>query len=733
MVDSDGGGGLGSTSTLGDRELLDRWGCDVRLLKVACMFHCIEPSCTCSGFKPPIGRPKNGGATEEEGAGTALSRCNGCQHLMFSHGDLLILSPDDLDHRALAVLQTERLLKEMRESEDQTLRRSHFSKLTVLRDSMKTSQQTPRPSNWPWPEEIGNAPYDEPVVYRAMQSFLNLSVQENGNTGALTTLKKCAKLALSTINNFNLDYLANDPYCKESANLMILCQWRALRARGDGQEAQITMFFGRRLLVAIWKRVQPLILSNKTHKYWANPMLQEALPAFVRDFERELLNTTSPIWSATSVESHALHRSATKVAGPTPTHPPALPARTTTGKGPIIKDEPSESTVVISSLKDEPIKRRRLSTGEAASPSLDKTATTDGPSQPALLGPETGYGATATARDERARMEERQGIVSFAVVQNSTNPYPADQHLIWLCNAKNLFSRQLPKMPKEYISRLVFDRKHEGMYLIKEGRVIGGICFRPFEHQNFAEIVFCAIASSEQVKGYGTHLMNHLKAHMVTRKIYHFLTYADNLAIGYFKKQGFTKTITLEKSKYMGYIKDYDGGTLMQCVLSPKINHLDVPNMVSRQHEAVVRKMRQKSLAHVVYPGLTVWLDPNPPQQVPLHSIRGIREAGWRPKPADKQDAGERPLQQFIDSVIRDVKNHPSAWPYLEPVDPNEVPDYRKVVSNPMDLSEITRRARDCFYTDLSLLVTDMKLMFSNCRAYNAPDTQYYRCAETLE
>jgi len=30
--------------------------------------------------------------------------------------------------------------------------------------------------------------------------------------------------------------------------------------------------------------------------------------------------------------------------------------------------------------------------------------------------------------------------------------------------------------------------------------VIGGICFRMFPSQNFAEIVFCAVTSNEQVK-----------------------------------------------------------------------------------------------------------------------------------------------------------------------------------------------------------------------------------------
>jgi len=45
--------------------------------------------------------------------------------------------------------------------------------------------------------------------------------------------------------------------------------------------------------------------------------------------------------------------------------------------------------------------------------------------------------------------------------------------------------------------------------------------------------------------------------------IMHFLTYADNYATGYFQKQGFSKETTLDKSIWMGYIKVYEGGTLM--------------------------------------------------------------------------------------------------------------------------------------------------------------------------
>ena len=39
------------------------------------------------------------------------------------------------------------------------------------------------------------------------------------------------------------------------------------------------------------------------------------------------------------------------------------------------------------------------------------------------------------------------------------------------------------RMPKEYITRLVFDPKHKTLALVKNGKPIGGICFRMFPSQ----------------------------------------------------------------------------------------------------------------------------------------------------------------------------------------------------------------------------------------------------------
>lgn len=125
--------------------------------------------------------------------------------------------------------------------------------------------------------------------------------------------------------------------------------------------------------------------------------------------------------------------------------------------------------------------------------------------------------------------------------------------MISLVNLKNIFSRQLPKMPKEYICKLIFDRRHEAIVIRKrEHKIIGGIAFRVYEEQSFAEIAFLAISAEEQIRGFGTKLMNQLKMEMIKRGVKFLMTYADNLAIGYFKKQGFQKTINIPPEIWKG-------------------------------------------------------------------------------------------------------------------------------------------------------------------------------------
>ena len=53
----------------------------------------------------------------------------------------------------------------------------------------------------------------------------------------------------------------------------------------------------------------------------------------------------------------------------------------------------------------------------------------------------------------------------------------------------------------------------------------------------------------------------------------YFATFADNNAIEFFKKQGFTKHLQMPETRWRGYIKEYSGSTMMQCKIHENIDY----------------------------------------------------------------------------------------------------------------------------------------------------------------
>lgn len=210
-----------------------------------------------------------------------------------------------------------------------------------------------------------------------------------------------------------------------------------------------------------------------------------------------------------------------------------------------------------------------------------------------------------------------------------------------------------------------------------------------FPSQGFTEIVFCAVTSSEQVKGYGTHLMNHIKDYHIKHNVLHFLTFADEYAIGYFKKQGFSKEIKLAKSVYNGYIKDYEGATLMGCELNPRIIYTEFTAIIRKQKEIVKQliEMKQEEISQV-HPGLNCFKDGV--REIPIESIPGLKLTGWKPsqgygtKRVIEENLDAEELYQGLRTVLNQLKGHASAWPFLKPVDRAEVPDYYDHIKFPM-------------------------------------------------
>ncbi|KAG6776387.1 hypothetical protein POTOM_019893 [Populus tomentosa] len=384
-----------------------------------------------------------------------------------------------------------------------------------------------------------------------------------------------------------------------------------------------------------------------------------------------------------------------------------------------------------------------------------------------------------SAREESLKREEEAGKLKFVCYSNDD----VDEHMVWLIGLKNIFARQLPNMPKEYIVRLVMDRSHKSVMIIRRNQVVGGITYRPYVSQRFGEIAFCAITADEQVKGYGTRLMNHLKQHARdVDGLTHFLTYADNNAVGYFIKQGFTKEIYLEKDRWQGYIKDYDGGILMECKIDQKLPYTDLSTMIRRQRQvspmwlpvtlavlpvchgpfrshystpyvsptAIDEKIRELSNCHIIYPGIDFLKKEAgiPKKIIKVEDIPGLREAGWTPdqwghsrfrtlNSATDSATNQKHLTAFMRSLLKanpvdwetiSMHDHVDAWPFKEPVDARDVPDYYDIIKDPMDLKTMSKRVEsEQYYVTLEMFIADVKRMCANARTYNSPDTIYYK------
>lgn len=101
-------------------------------------------------------------------------------------------------------------------------------------------------------------------------------------------------------------------------------------------------------------------------------------------------------------------------------------------------------------------------------------------------------------------------------------------------------------------------------------------------------------------------------------------------------------------------------------------------------------------------------------------------------RPLEESSDPEKLAASFA-AVLQSVRHHASAWPFLKPVTAAEVPDYYDHIKYPMDLKTMGERLKKGYYVTRRLFMADMARIFSNCRFYNSPETEYYRCANNLE
>jgi hypothetical protein len=87
---------------------------------------------------------------------------------------------------------------------------------------------------------------------------------------------------------------------------------------------------------------------------------------------------------------------------------------------------------------------------------------------------------------------EKLGQVTFTVVANDNTP----TSLILLTKLKRVIQTQLKYMPREYVTRIVYDLSHTSIVIAQGGQILGGAVFKHFDEQKFTELTFLCIAES---------------------------------------------------------------------------------------------------------------------------------------------------------------------------------------------------------------------------------------------
>lgn len=340
-------------------------------------------------------------------------------------------------------------------------------------------------------------------------------------------------------------------------------------------------------------------------------------------------------------------------------------------------------------------------------------------------------------------MKRETSIYSDAqlrIIRNHSNAHP--QTLIFLNEAKNLFSKQLPNMGAEYIARLVFDVHSECVVVLHQGLITGAISSRLFPIEKFIEIVFLAVHTAAQARGYGRLVMNYLKQAMMVYEFFDFLACADNEAVTFFKKLGFNdKAILMDPSRWVRRIKDYECVTLVHCKLHKEIDYLNFPKTIKAQIDFVENIIGKHIVNTPKYLLNPFTQHPNAPTNIsiPLPKILKLtsnlvpQSEMYYEKITDYKDKMKK-LRKILLEKLDKLSSTDKFALFERPVTEEIAPKYFDTVTKPMDFVTLRRRLQRFtdYYKRPEQFLADIQLISDNCKAFNPPGSQYIALANSL-
>ncbi|EGT38233.1 hypothetical protein CAEBREN_19091 [Caenorhabditis brenneri] len=86
-----------------------------------------------------------------------------------------------------------------------------------------------------------------------------------------------------------------------------------------------------------------------------------------------------------------------------------------------------------------------------------------------------------------------------------------------------------------------------------------------------------------------------------------------------------------------------------------------------------------------------------------------------------------------IEQLLKETMRQECSWPFLQPVDAKEVPDYYDVIKRPMDLRTMMNKIKQRIYNKPAEIRSDFHLILANCETYNETESEIYQLSQQLD
>jgi len=203
------------------------------------------------------------------------------------------------------------------------------------------------------------------------------------------------------------------------------------------------------------------------------------------------------------------------------------------------------------------------------------------------------------------------------------------------------------------------------------------------------------------------------------------------------------------------YIKDYDGGTLMEAYVNPEICYSELSDTIKKQKEFLIKQISK----HLNYSQTYKFSDlekvlkkhkfdeEKEPKisELLFINLPGVVDGNWDYKDylnlANNVNTNVNFYSQ-CKNIIQKLKSNKNSWPFLKPVDYKEVPDYYEVIKEPMgnkikltilDVRTLEQNLESGTYKNKDSFIKDIKKIFTNAKTYNKSFTIYHKYAKDLE